>query len=170
MPGRHVRAAVGVSALPPQCIGGSANVGASERVMREHTLSAEPNPLRVGPLAQAAASTSSPATKCRSTAWMQAAGRLRPGMTSAEYLSIDRTRIHALTGPIWIDGAEPGRRAADRCAGNAPLRLGLVEHCRGSGLSERALPRAVSLPLVRSKAKRRARSRPLLCQCGRFSA
>jgi len=31
-----------------------------------------------------------------------------PGMAIAEYLTIDRTRIHALTGPIWIDGAEPG--------------------------------------------------------------
>jgi acetamidase/formamidase len=29
-------------------------------------------------------------------------------MTVAEFLKIDRTRIHALTGPIWIEGAEPG--------------------------------------------------------------
>jgi acetamidase/formamidase len=29
-------------------------------------------------------------------------------MTTAEYLGIYRTRIHALTGPIWIEGAEPG--------------------------------------------------------------
>jgi acetamidase/formamidase len=29
-------------------------------------------------------------------------------MTTAEYLAIDRTRIHALTGPIWIEDAEPG--------------------------------------------------------------
>jgi acetamidase/formamidase len=29
-------------------------------------------------------------------------------MTVEEYLAIDRTRIHALTGPIWIEGAEPG--------------------------------------------------------------
>jgi acetamidase/formamidase len=29
-------------------------------------------------------------------------------MAVDEYLAIDRTRIHALTGPIWIDGAEPG--------------------------------------------------------------
>jgi acetamidase/formamidase len=29
-------------------------------------------------------------------------------MTTAEYLTIDRTRIHALTGPVWIVGAEPG--------------------------------------------------------------
>lgn len=35
-------------------------------------------------------------------------GQVRPGMTTAEYLDIDRTRIHALTGPIWIEGAEPG--------------------------------------------------------------
>lgn len=35
-------------------------------------------------------------------------GQVRPGMSTAEYLGIDRTRIHALTGPIWIDGAEPG--------------------------------------------------------------
>jgi acetamidase/formamidase len=35
-------------------------------------------------------------------------GQVRPGMTTAEYLAIDRTRFHALTGPIWIEGAEPG--------------------------------------------------------------
>jgi acetamidase/formamidase len=31
-----------------------------------------------------------------------------PGMTVAEYLKIDRERIHALTGPIFVEGAEPG--------------------------------------------------------------
>jgi acetamidase/formamidase len=31
-----------------------------------------------------------------------------PGMSLADYLAIDRTRIHALTGPVYIDGAEPG--------------------------------------------------------------
>ena len=31
-----------------------------------------------------------------------------PGMTTDEYQGIDRTRIHALTGPIWVHGAEPG--------------------------------------------------------------
>lgn len=35
-------------------------------------------------------------------------GQVAPGMSVAEYLRIDRTRIHALTGPIWIDGAQPG--------------------------------------------------------------
>ncbi len=34
--------------------------------------------------------------------------QVRPGMTTDEYLQIDRTRIHALTGPIWINGAEAG--------------------------------------------------------------
>jgi len=35
-------------------------------------------------------------------------GQVRPETTIEEFLAIDRTRIHALTGPIWIDGAEPG--------------------------------------------------------------
>jgi acetamidase/formamidase len=35
-------------------------------------------------------------------------GQVHPGMTTEQYLAIDRTRIHALTGPIWIHGAEPG--------------------------------------------------------------
>ena len=34
--------------------------------------------------------------------------QVRPGMTIAEYQAINRDRIHALTGPIFIDGAEPG--------------------------------------------------------------
>jgi acetamidase/formamidase len=35
-------------------------------------------------------------------------GQVHPGMTVDEYQNIDRTRIHALTGPVWIEGAEPG--------------------------------------------------------------
>jgi len=35
-------------------------------------------------------------------------GQVAPGMQTEEYLRIDRTRIHALTGPIWVEGAEPG--------------------------------------------------------------
>jgi acetamidase/formamidase len=34
--------------------------------------------------------------------------QVHPGMTAAELLNIDRTRVHALTGPVWIEGAEPG--------------------------------------------------------------
>ena len=35
-------------------------------------------------------------------------GQVRPGMTTAQLLAIDRTRIHALTGPVWVEGAEIG--------------------------------------------------------------
>jgi acetamidase/formamidase len=35
-------------------------------------------------------------------------GQVRPDMTSAEFSQIDPTRIHALTGPITIEGAQPG--------------------------------------------------------------
>jgi acetamidase/formamidase len=34
--------------------------------------------------------------------------QVRPGMTVAEYAGIDRDRIHALTGPVYVDGAQPG--------------------------------------------------------------
>ena len=35
-------------------------------------------------------------------------GQVHPAMTLPEYLNIDRARIHALTGPIFVEGAEPG--------------------------------------------------------------
>jgi acetamidase/formamidase len=34
--------------------------------------------------------------------------QVRPGMTVEEYVTIDRGRIHSLTGPVAIRGAEPG--------------------------------------------------------------
>jgi len=34
--------------------------------------------------------------------------QVHPAMALPEYLKIDRARIHALTGPIFVDGAEPG--------------------------------------------------------------
>jgi acetamidase/formamidase len=34
-------------------------------------------------------------------------GQVRQQSTIQDFLAIDRTRIHALTGPIWIEGAEP---------------------------------------------------------------
>jgi len=35
-------------------------------------------------------------------------GQVRPGMTTAQFLAIDRTRIHALIGPVGVEGAEIG--------------------------------------------------------------
>ena len=34
--------------------------------------------------------------------------QVHPAMTLSDYLAIDRNRIHALTGPIYVEGAEPG--------------------------------------------------------------
>jgi acetamidase/formamidase len=75
--------------------------------MKEHTLSAEPTHsvwdrgleprLRIEPGDEVQ-------IECVDASGAQ----VRPGMSTADYLTIDRTRIHALTGPIWIDGAEPG--------------------------------------------------------------
>jgi acetamidase/formamidase len=35
-------------------------------------------------------------------------GQVYAGMSTEEYLKIDRTRIHALTGPVYVEDAEPG--------------------------------------------------------------
>jgi acetamidase/formamidase len=35
-------------------------------------------------------------------------GQVVSGMSTADYLRIDRSRIHALTGPVHVHGAEPG--------------------------------------------------------------
>ena len=34
--------------------------------------------------------------------------QVKPASTVADYLKIDRSKIHALTGPVFIEGAEPG--------------------------------------------------------------
>jgi len=75
--------------------------------MREHTLAAEPTHsvwdrsieprLRIEPGDEVQ-------IECVDSSGSQ----VRPGSTIQDLLTIDRTRIHALTGPIWIDGAEPG--------------------------------------------------------------
>src|SRR5450432_3577866 len=75
--------------------------------MAEHVLSAEP--------------THSTWNRARSPRLRIAAGdvvhmksldasgaQVRPGMTLSEYAGIDRSRIHALTGPIFVEGAQPG--------------------------------------------------------------
>jgi acetamidase/formamidase len=75
--------------------------------MKEHTLSAEP-------VHSVWDSTLSPRLHIASGDEVQIAcqdtsgDQVRRGMSTTEFLTIDRTRIHALTGPIWIDGAEPG--------------------------------------------------------------
>ena len=105
--GRHVRAAVGVSALPRNALVEVANDGAGERAMSEHTLSAEPTH-SVWDRSLQPRLRIEPGDEVQIECVDASGGQVRPGMTTAEYLRIDRTRIHALTGPIWIEGAEPG--------------------------------------------------------------
>jgi acetamidase/formamidase len=75
--------------------------------MSEHTLSAAPTHsvwgraleprLRIAPGDQVH-------FECQDASGAQ----VHPGMTAEEFQAIDRTRIHALTGPVWIEGSEPG--------------------------------------------------------------
>jgi len=71
-----------------------------------------------------------PGDEVQMSASMQVADSA-PGTTLAEYLSIDRTRIHALTGPIWIEGAEPAMYCKSMCWRRA-MAAGL-EQCGGGG-------------------------------------
>jgi len=75
--------------------------------MSEHTLSAEPTHSiwdRALPPRLHIASGDQVQIECVDAS----GGQVHPAMTASEFENIDRTRIHALTGPIWIDGAEPG--------------------------------------------------------------
>lgn len=75
--------------------------------MAEHVLSAEPTHSRwnraLRPRLRIA-----PGDTVHMECVDSSGAQVRPGMTVAEFLEIDRGRIHALTGPIFLQGAEPG--------------------------------------------------------------
>ena len=75
--------------------------------MSEHTLCAEPTH-SVWDRGLAPRLTIAPGDEVQIECVDASGGQVKPGMTTPEYLNIDRTKIHALTGPIWVDGAEPG--------------------------------------------------------------
>ncbi len=75
--------------------------------MAEHHLSAEPTHSRWNralPPRLHIASGDTVHLECVDSSGAQ----VHPSMTLPEYLAIDRNRIHALTGPIFVQGAEPG--------------------------------------------------------------
>jgi acetamidase/formamidase len=75
--------------------------------MNEHTLSAEPAH-SVWDRSLAPRLRIEPGDEVQIECVDASGGQVRPGMTSGDFLEIDRTRIHALTGPIWVEGAELG--------------------------------------------------------------
>jgi acetamidase/formamidase len=68
--------------------------------MAEHVLSAEPTHSRWN---RALAPPIAPGDTVQDANGAQ----VRPGMSVPEYLKIDRGRIHALTGPVLVEGAQP---------------------------------------------------------------
>jgi len=75
--------------------------------MSEHTLSAEPTH-SVWDRALEPRLHIEPGDEVRFECVDASGGQVHPGMTAEEFQTIDRSRIHALTGPVWINGAEPG--------------------------------------------------------------
>jgi acetamidase/formamidase len=75
--------------------------------MAEHRLSAEPPHSRWN-RALTPRLTIAPGDTVHMECVDSSGAQVHPGMTLAEFLEIDRGRIHALTGPIFVQGAEPG--------------------------------------------------------------
>jgi acetamidase/formamidase len=75
--------------------------------MAEHVLSAEPTHSRWNRALLPRLSVA-PGDVVHLDCLDASGAQVRPGMTIGEYLKIDRERIHALTGPIFVEGAEPG--------------------------------------------------------------
>ena len=75
--------------------------------MREHTISAEPTHSVWDRTLQPRLHVDS-GDEVQVQCVDASGGQVHPGMSTEEYLKIDRTKIHALTGPIWVEGAEPG--------------------------------------------------------------
>ncbi len=75
--------------------------------MAEHILSAEPTHSRWN-RALSPRIAIAPGDTVHMECVDSSGAQVRPGMRVAEFLEIDRGRIHALTGPIFVEGAEPG--------------------------------------------------------------
>ncbi len=75
--------------------------------MAEHVLSAEPPHARWNRALPPRISIA-PGDTVHMECVDSSGAQVRPGMSVAAFLQIDRGRIHALTGPISVEGAEPG--------------------------------------------------------------
>jgi acetamidase/formamidase len=75
--------------------------------MAEHSLNAEPTHSRWNRALQPRLRVA-PGDTVRLECVDSSGAQVHPTMTLAEYLKIERDRIHALTGPIFVEGAEPG--------------------------------------------------------------
>jgi len=75
--------------------------------MTEHVLAAEPTHSRWN-RALPARLEIDPGDTVHFQCVEAAGGQVRPGMTLEQLSGIDRGRIHALTGPVFVRGAEPG--------------------------------------------------------------
>src|SRR5271168_1211788 len=75
--------------------------------MAEHRLTAEPTHSRWNRALEPRLTISSGDT-VHMSCLDASGGQVKPGASVDDFLAIDRNKIHALTGPIHIDGAEPG--------------------------------------------------------------
>ena len=65
---------------------------------------------------------------------LEACGQITPDWTVAEYDNIDRSKVHALNGSVWINGAEPGDVLEIEILDMRHKGWGFSAHRAGSGL------------------------------------
>ena len=75
--------------------------------MAEHRLTAEPTHSRWNRALPSRLTISSGDT-VHMSCLDASGGQVKPGASVEDFLAIERNKIHALTGPIYIEGAEPG--------------------------------------------------------------
>jgi acetamidase/formamidase len=75
--------------------------------MAEHRLTAEPTHSRWNRALEPRLTISSGDT-VHMSCLDASGGQVKPGASVEDFLAIDRNKIHALSGPIFIEGAEPG--------------------------------------------------------------
>jgi acetamidase/formamidase len=75
--------------------------------MAEHRLNAEPTHSRWNRALEPRL-TIAPGDTVHMSCVDSSGGQVKPGSTIEDFLAIDRGKIHALTGPIFIEGTEPG--------------------------------------------------------------
>ena len=67
-------------------------------------------------------------------------GQLSPASVHADVLALDLARSHPLSGPVWVDGAEPGDLLAVEFLGFETSSFGITAQIPGVGLLADSFP------------------------------
>ena len=76
----------------------------------------------------------SPARRSTSSAWIRRGGHFERGATVADIATLDFGRVNPVTGPVYVEGAEPGDALKITIRNFIPSGLGWTANIPGFGL------------------------------------